>query len=483
MYKRFLFLFSLIVIILCGCSNNDEPFNPVATIPDLTEDGYLSEVVTDAGGVVSVTFDVNTNWRIYARDGASVNPESGGKGTNTVKITIPQNYDTQYDRMYQFELASSDGNYITGFSLLQNKAPLLELKDVVEIPQEESTSTIQVRANGLFNVSMADDAKSWLSSEIIKDAHNSYNYNLCITASQNESYIDRETILTLTLGSLEKSVKIIQKGGVLLTTSFIDNITSQSIQETGGAYVVNPLGGDYTLNVSANCSWTYEIKSANNSKVSLKEAIDNTKIFIITFTELPKDAIWEQTMIEVKFDNGDTKQIVINQDDWGITLYVYNNKSLSDEIDAVRSKLNEGYYIDNIVVNGGNIDCYAPSTVRSISISNIDNIREGFCERCDNLSSISLNNVKKIGARAFIGHKCSSITIPSSIIYIGDRAFLKTQSWYPFVTCYNPNPPTLGSHVFHNGAGDGELRIPMGSKPKYKGNSAWSNQFSSYVEF
>ncbi|WP_289744864.1 leucine-rich repeat protein, partial [uncultured Duncaniella sp.] len=122
---------------------------------------------------------------------------------------------------------------------------------------------------------------------------------------------------------------------------------------------------------------------------------------------------------------------------------------------------------------------------RSVSISNIENIREGFCERCDNLTSISLSNVKKIGARAFLEHKCSSLSIPSSVTYIGDRAFLRygTGAWYPYVTSYNPTPPTLGSWVFHDGTGSGVLKVPMGSKPKYKANSSWSKQFDIFEEF
>lgn len=170
------------------------------------------------------------------------------------------------------------------------------------------------------------------------------------------------------------------------------------------------------------------------------------------------------------------------QRDWRIGISVGRGESLSDKISKARDKLKEGYFIDDVSVDGGNIDTYAPSTVRRVSISNVDNIREGFCERCINLTSLSLSNVKQIGSRAFNGHNLSEISIPATVTYIGDRAFFK-RNWYAWVTCNNPVPPTIGKDVFNEGIGHGVLRIPMGSKPSYQSIRNWDDHFDSYVEF
>lgn len=484
MHKKLFLLLSVVVITLCGCSTNDEPIIPEVSLPELTDQGYLPDAVSDAGAVVSVTFDINTDWYIYSNDGIEVVPSSGGKGKNTVNIAIPQNFDTEYNRGFEFTIYSSNNNFVESFSILQDKAPLLNLKDNVEIPQDESTTDISVKANGEFTVVIPQEAQSWLSCEITPDESKYSYFNIALSAKTNPEITDREALLAVKLGSVEKELTVVQKGGIILTSSLVDKSTSQVWE--GMTFSVSPKGGEYILTLNGNCPWDYKLDTSNDY-FDISESISNgnSKTFDIVISELPKDAIWKQNRIDVNFVNGDTKQIVINQDDWGITLYVYNNKNLSDEIEAARSKLKEGYFIDNIVVNGGNIDCYAPSTVRSVSISNIENIREGFCERCDNLTSISLSNVKKIGARAFLEHKCRSLSIPSSVTYIGDRAFLRygTGAWYPYVTSYNPTPPTLGSWVFHDGTGSGVLKVPMGSKPKYKANSSWNKQFDIFEEF
>lgn len=484
MPKKLFIMLSLLVATMCGCTSNDEPLIPEVLLPELTDQGYLPDVISDAGAIVPVTFDINTDWHIYSNDGIEVVPSSGSAGTNTVNISIPQNFDTVYNRGFEFTIVTSNNAYVKSFSILQDKAPLLEFKDMIEIPQDESTFNISLKANGEFIVEIPTEAQIWLSCEI-KPNESKYSYfDMSLSATTNPDIEDREAILKVKLGSLEKELKVVQKGGILLSSSLIDKSTSEIWE--GNTYSVSPKGGDFSLTITANCPWKYKLDSYdNNFAISENKSNGDTKSFDITIGELPKDAIWKQNRIVVSFDNGDTQNIVINQEDWGMTVYVYNSQKLSSKIDEIRSKLSEGYFIDQLVINGGDIDTYAPSTVTSVTVSNVDNIREGFCERCSNLRSISLSNVKQIGARAFLEHKCSSISIPSTVTYIGDRAFLRygTGAWYPYITCYNPTPPTLGTWVFHDGTGSGVLKVPMGSKPKYKANSLWSKQFDIFEEF
>lgn len=246
------------------------------------------------------------------------------------------------------------------------------------------------------------------------------------------------------------------------------------------------MGGSYTLKIKSNSKWTVEksnknwSESFNYSQISESE---QSVTFSVDVAQLAKDSSRGTAVLIFRFPDDSIKEIKFVQDDWGITLYVSQGQSLSNEIKKVRDKLNEGFFIDEIYIDGGDIDDHAPYTVRLVSISNVDNIREGFCHNCNKLTSLTLENIKQIGMDAFREHNLSNISIPASVTYIGDRAFFKTEKWIPYVTCYNPNPPVLGSEVFVSGIGVGELRIPMGSKPKYKANSLWSKQFSDYKEY
>lgn len=484
MRKKLFIMISLVAITLCGCSTNDEPIIPEVSLPELTDQGFLPNAVSDAGAVVPVTFDINTDWYIYSNQGIEVIPSSGGKGRNTVNISIPQNFDTEYDRGFEFTIYSSNNDFVESFSILQDKAPLLELKDNVEIPQEESTINISIKANGEFSLVIPQEAQSWLSYEISPDKLKYSYFNIALSAQTNVETTDRETVLSVKLGSLTKELTVRQKGGIILSSSLVDKSTYQIWE--GPTFSVLPKGGEFILTIDANTTWRYKLDTTNdNFSLSESKSNGNSKTFDIVISELSKYTIWKQNRIVVIFDNGETKQIVINQDDWGITIYLYNNAKLSSKIEEVRPKLSEGYFIDQIVINGGDIDCSAPSTTTSVQVSNVEKIPEGFCSNCSNLRSISLTNVNKIGARAFLEHKCSSISIPATVTYIGDRAFLRygNGAWYPYITCYNPTPPTLGSWVFHDGTGSGVLKVPMGSKPKYEANSLWSKQFNIIKEF
>ena len=66
MRKKLFIMISLVAITLCGCSTNDEPIIPEVSLPELTDQGFLPNAVSDAGAVVPVTFDINTDWYIYS---------------------------------------------------------------------------------------------------------------------------------------------------------------------------------------------------------------------------------------------------------------------------------------------------------------------------------------------------------------------------------------------------------------------------------
>lgn len=474
------------LIVICGCltacSHDDTPEYPVLDMDETT----LSSQVAGEGGNFTLSFTVNTSWRIEGPDNVTISPRTGSMGNNTVVITLPMNPSSTYYARYDFSIYTNDGDFISSFSIQQEPAPYIECEeDVITLEQCGNREAITVKASKEPTVSCES---SWITTELEKTSDISGNtYCLRIEATENPDLEGRSTNVTLSVGSLKKEITVNQIGGVLLKHELLDasgNIV-KDMDGSGYNYSIPPQGGSYTLNVHANTSWTVSKSDtwwSENFSYSQTAKNDNSATFLVSVSELNKNASADHATLIFSFSDGVKREIQFIQNTWGISIYVNKGESLSEQIDKVRPKLSEGYFIDYISINGGDIDTYAPSTVRSVSISNVDNIREGFCERCDNLTSLTMSNVKKIGARAFIGHNLNSISIPATVTYIGDRAFMKT-IWYPYVTCYNPNPPTLGTWVFHDGIGDGVLKVPMGSAPKYKANSLWSKQFSSYEEF
>lgn len=479
MKKLLTLLVPFVALILSGCTS-DEPIVPEANLPELTDNGFLPETVSDLGGEVPITFTVNTDWMIYSPNGLEVTPSKGPKGTNTVVITIPQNTNTEENRGYNFDIYTQNGEYISKFGILQDRAPLLSCESTIELSQDQVHAVVSIKANGQFTVAIPEEAKSWLSASVTADDSKWSYYNLTFTSSINETIEDRQAKVILELGSLTKELIVTQKGGAILTSTLTDTSNSQTYD--GDTFHISPKGGKFVLSVSSNTEWTYIVDTDDNC--TIKETAQNgfNKTFSVEMNELAKDAIWEQSRIDVNFSDGTKKQIVINQNDWSITVSVYKGEKLSSKIAAVQDKINEGYYISSLYIDNGELDRDAPITVTSVSISNVENIKEDFCSGCDKLRSLSLSNVQRIGARAFLNANLSSISIPATVTYIGSRAFGSSRM-YIYVTCYNPTPPSLGSDVFHYGTGDGQLSVPMGSANKYKANSSWSKQFSEYREF
>lgn len=477
---KFMLLGTFAFLTACS-SQEDELEYPILDMDETS----ISSYVNGDGGELSISFSVNTSWRIEGPENVTIHPQSGLKGNNTVKIIFPANKSIKYAASYIFYIYTSEGDYITEFCIQQDPAPYIECEETLLLEQDGQREAMVIKANTEPTVS---HEATWLTLELEKTSDKSNTtYHLLTEATENPELEERKAEVILSIGNLKKVITITQKGGILLKHVLTD-AAGNSLKDMDGLgynYSIPPNGGTYTLKITANCSWTVKKSDTwwdENFSFSQVSKDENSAIFNINIAQLSKDSSSKHADIIFTFTDGSEKEIKFIQNDWGISIYVNRGESLSREIEKVRDKLNDGYFIDYIHVNGGDIDTYAPSTVRQISISNIDNIREGFCERCDNLTSLSLSNVKQIGARAFIGHNLSTISIPATVTYIGDRAFMKTL-WYPHVTCYNPNPPTLGSWVFHDGTGSGNLRIPMGSKPKYKANSSWSKQFSEYEEF
>lgn len=102
---------------------------------------------------------------------------------------------------------------------------------------------------------------------------------------------------------------------------------------------------------------------------------------------------------------------------------------------------------------------------------------------CWNLSSLTLNEgLEQIGKSCFYYIKLKSLSLPSTLTYIGDGAFFRTTT-IKTLYCKSETPCSLGRDVF-----DDEmylfttLYVPKGSKSLYQSADGWKN-FSSIEEY
>lgn len=467
----------LSVLTMTGCSN-DEPVNPEVSIPNVNEDGYID--MNGDGGTITFDVEANTDWYISSPDGGTFEPDHGSKGTTKVSATFPPNPYTDGAVSYTVEIYTSDGNCLNSFQILQGPSTLFEMnKDQVSLPQEESSISVSIEANAELTVTVPDADLTWLSYEITPASNSRNKYNLEFKATQNPSLNERESVVTVSCGKLQKQITITQDGGILLSYSIINEQTAEEIKGN-----LPPTSGSYILSIESNSPWNYSIDS-NEEGITISKItqdLNNAK-FKIQATEIAKEDNWRTIIFKITFENGEEKDLQIRQNDWSLSLYVTNGESLSSAISKIQNKINDGYRITSLNIDRGVLDRNAPGTVVHLDVKNVDNIPERFCASNKNLKSLTLTNVKRIGAYAFQSCVLSSITIPASVTYIGDGAFRRSGATYPYVTCYNPTPPTLGHNIFHDGTGSGLLRVPMGSKPKYKANTSWSREFSEIEEF
>lgn len=482
------FVAILAILSVIGCSPEEESVAPSGEIlTEINEDGFLKNVVPSEGGTVDLTFSTNCDWiAVYDSDFyVDIEPASGKLGENTITATFPKNTSIEWDRSCYIDIVSTDGVYMFSIGITQEKKALLQLSQTdISFEQQTTLQSVEIKSNKEFEIVVDEEAKSWLKAEVDPSQNEGNTSTLEISATTNESLDSRQGIIIVKSGNVEEQITVTQKGGVIFDTELSLNgeVIDKGLSDNDIWYCVSPKQNTYILKIKSNISWNCTLPSAGWITFDDTEFNGKDGELAFSLTQQASDELESRT-VEFDFvcDNGNVQTIKFEQDGWGVTVYVHDGEKLSQKY----AELEEGYIVTSIYVTGGTLDVGARSSVRSVSISGVEIVPNNFCSNCENLSSLSLGNgITKIGASAFqnCSEIISSISIPETVTYIGDRAFLCYRS-YPRVTCYNPTPPTLGSDVFHDGRGMGILSVPLGSKPKYKANSSWSGQFDQIKEF
>lgn len=126
--------------------------------------------------------------------------------------------------------------------------------------------------------------------------------------------------------------------------------------------------------------------------------------------------------------------------------------------------------------NGKGTSYTLPSTTKVIS----DEC--GFLT-CWNLTSLTLNEgLEKIGKSSFYYDKFETLTLPSTLTFIGDYAFSRVTT-LKTLYCKSETPCSLGTGAFNDDMYlFTTLYVPTGSKNAYQSANGWKN-FGTIVEY
>jgi hypothetical protein len=244
---------------------------------------------------VILEFTAYSNWVITldAADWISVSPMSGGKGQQTVTITLQPNT-TGQDRMVSFEL-ETEGEVIATF-FTQRGTPMISAKDQSTLTQslfadETALKAIEITAPDAWNVLAYDAAHesvgalaSWLAFEP-EQAGEAGDYTVAIHAQQNFTGIDRTAKVVFACG-----------GDALVAT-----VTQKATKADGTKPELNPAGTWactrlVTLKKTSATTWTSE-SSVTYSAEEMKDVatLSDDGVFTIKTGDAVQQGTWGRT--------------------------------------------------------------------------------------------------------------------------------------------------------------------------------------------
>lgn len=223
---------------------------------------------TDAGGSQTVSLTTNKPWTASSNQSWCKVSPSGGEETSSSQITITCEANTSYDaRNAAVKICCLEKNI--SISVIQEACIGLI------IPQTEYNITnaaqqleIKVQANTKFSVEVDGGCQEWISYNSTKGLTN---YSVLLDISKNESYEDRDGIITISqIGThgLNQVITIIQAPTSCIQPDFDTYCLSYQEQQIN----INVLSNiDYVAQIEADLSWLklVDTKGINKSVVSV----------------------------------------------------------------------------------------------------------------------------------------------------------------------------------------------------------------------
>ena len=247
--KRFIIAMLCSMLLFAACKGgNVEPggLNPTPQ-PEQTEPIVIPSTENvqpsfDAdGGSATVSFSAKGDWvasvtNTRAESWCTVQPQSGGKGSNTITIKVASN-STPDSRTAVVQLVS--GSAAKNINVSQKQRDALSITtDKFEVEKEGGLVEIEVKANVQVSYSIDEKGKDWVSYFGTRALKTSY---MTFKVAANESSQKREATITLSNGNLSEKITIYQNGG-----------ESAAIVISKSEYTVGAAGETIMVDVASN---------------------------------------------------------------------------------------------------------------------------------------------------------------------------------------------------------------------------------------
>lgn len=433
------FLFSLSVLIICGCSdggnnesitNNSEEDSIEVSEKNLSFDG--------SGGKQSIFIYSSDDWTLKGGESWCTPSRTSGSDWDEVIFTVTEN-DVAEERNTTFSF--SCGKATGMLTVTQSRGELTVSPTKIEMGVDGGQAVINISTNINFKYLIDEGCKDWITLENTRAIHTN---SLTFHIATNDTKESREGIITFYYGEIYENVIICQEGQKLLDITIhvpqvgmLESVlTEYDCAKIESLTITGELGelDFYFIRNQLPQLLNLDISATNINEIS-SQAFINSKIEKCI---LPKGLV---TIGEKAFYNSLLTSILVPANVATIDQSAFQDCSKLEEL-----KFEQGSKLS--VIKGGytsyNINCYGVfancSALTSVEIpSNVEIIEAAAFKGCTNLARVTFerNSNLKIIKGGYDTHyehinygaftDCTalkSIEIPASVETIDVSAFL-----------------------------------------------------------
>ncbi|MBQ8442176.1 MAG: BACON domain-containing protein [Bacteroides sp.] len=285
-------------LFLSACSDKEEVVNPSIVLS-----GSGSYVFDTEGGTQTLSFQSAKAWTASSGQGwCKVTPASGMGGSGSITLTVEEN--ATYDERNTNVIIRSEGISQSIVVTQKQKDALTVTSNKLEVPAQEGTAEIEVKANVSYTCEIEESAREWISVSSSRALSSS---KVVLRIAANEEMEKREGKVVVRSQDMEETVTVYQAAaaptivlsqneytvasqGETLTIQLRSNVSYQMIMPDGAPWlqvVESRAFSDYTHYIQVAANDTYGSRSAEIRFVNEAES----KNEVVTIVQVQNDAI------------------------------------------------------------------------------------------------------------------------------------------------------------------------------------------------
>lgn len=201
------YLFFCLWVCLLGtaCSEKEEIVEPSIVLS-----GSASYVFATEGGTQTLSFQSAKSWTASSgQSWCKVTPASGMEGTGTITLTVDEN--TAPDERNTHVIIRSEGVSQSITVTQKQKDALTVTSQKVEVPAQEGTAEIEVKANVAYTCEVEEGARSWISVSSSRALTTS---KVVLKIAANEELEKRDGKVFIRSQGFSETVTVYQAAGV-----------------------------------------------------------------------------------------------------------------------------------------------------------------------------------------------------------------------------------------------------------------------------